>query len=193
MAEQRGEGSSACPAPARPGRSSSPREPLLQPLRAGFHLRGCPGMLRPDAQVAAPWAALGPCQDTKNWCRVTTNAQQQHCRRAGAEPELLLPSQAAGPQSGVNARRDKLRMNGHLSQIWQQKSFASFSGFCINSLPSAPPEAHFPGCLNRSVRVGKPRGRCRTPALEPSIPGIVHVGGDATIPVLLAQVAASYR
>lgn len=79
MAEQRGEGSPTCP--ARPGRSRSTRELLLQPLSARFHLWSCPGMLRPDAQVAAPRAALGSCQDTKSWCRVATNAQQQHCKR----------------------------------------------------------------------------------------------------------------
>lgn len=164
MAEQRGEGSSACP--ARPGRSSSTREPLLQPLRAGLHLRSCPGMLRPDAQVAAPRAALGPCQDTKSWCRVTTNAQQQHCRQAGAQPDLLLPLQAVGSQLGMNARRDKLRMNGHLTQVWQQKSFVSFSGFCVNNLSSAPPEALFPDCLKQKCPSGQAQGQVQNSCIR---------------------------
>lgn len=61
-------------------------------------------------------------------------------------------------------------MNGHLTQVWQQKTFASFSGFCINNLSSAVLRRISRVVLNRSARVG----RCRTPAFEPRVIGMVH-------------------
>lgn len=115
MGEQREEG--APPAQHGPA-GAEHRGAALAAAQRRLHLRSCPGMLRPDAQVAAPRAALGACQDTKSWCRVTTNAQQQHCKRAGAEREPLLSLQASGLRLGMHGV--KLRMNGHLIQVWQQ-------------------------------------------------------------------------